>query len=191
MFPHLPVWPVPHSVAIFSSKKRPGPATHKTDSLSILRTNPDCEMHGKWPMAHMEDLLPSSSIHLISLLLKQQHLSKSNLPNISHTPHTDKAWCHMIVVVWHLSEFGWKMWKCWAKRPWSQLLCEVGDVGVQECSSPVAALQPPVALCGSSTHRQFMSGLHCVARLIAEEVAPPAESPRPGHSQTSQLLPGS
>ena len=101
---------------------------------------------------HMEDLLPSSSIHLISLLLKHQDLSKANLPNISHTPHTDKAWCHMIVV-WHLSEFGWKMWKCWAKRPWSQLLCEVGDVGVQECSSPVAALQPPVAAhCVAAPH---------------------------------------
>ena len=32
-------------------------------------------------------------------------------------------------------------------------MCEVGDVGVQECSSPVAALQPPVAAhCVAAPH---------------------------------------
>ena len=54
------------------------------------------------------------------------------------------------------------------------------------CSVAAPSCSP---LCGSSTHRQFMSVLHCVARLIAEEVAPPAESPRPGQGRSSGFSP--
>ena len=78
-----------------------------------------------------------------------------------------------------------RSWRCWTSLDFKSGSIWLNIASVQECSSPCVAAAPHIV--SSCPFYAWMDP----ARLIAEEVAPPAESPRPGQGWAGRQFGGS